>query len=144
MRHIRGRVRPIKSNKDGFAVDCVLGDKLAVPVLELSDLRWVKDANLAVGPIESPLVGLGTVHAQSQTFDVAGWTIDRFIARRTRLHELQYAATRLRERPVIWSVLLLLSANVGVFWVLAHAAAEGRISLGEVVVYVQSALGVSS
>jgi ATP-binding cassette subfamily B protein len=76
-------------------------------------------------------------------FGLAGWTIDRFIARRTRLHELQYAATRLRERPVIWSVLLVVSANVVVFWVLASAAANGRISLGEAVVYVQSAVGVS-
>ncbi len=76
-------------------------------------------------------------------FGLAGWTIDRFIARRTRLHELQYAATRLRERPVIWSMLLVVSANILVFWVLASAAADGRISLGEVVVYVQSAVGVS-
>jgi len=76
-------------------------------------------------------------------FGLAGWTIDRFIAKRTRLHELQYAATRLRERPIIWSVLLVVSANVVVFWSLASAAAEGRISLGEVVVYVQSAIGVS-
>ena len=76
-------------------------------------------------------------------FGLAGWTIDRFIARRTRLHELQYAATRLRERPVIWSVLLVVSANVLVFWLLANAAAGGRISLGEVVMYVQSAVGVS-
>jgi ABC-type multidrug transport system fused ATPase/permease subunit len=76
-------------------------------------------------------------------FGLAGWTIDRFIARRTRLHELQYAATRLRERPVIWSVLLVLCANIVVFWSLASAAASGRISLGEVVVYVQSAIGVS-
>jgi ABC-type multidrug transport system fused ATPase/permease subunit len=76
-------------------------------------------------------------------FGLAGWTIDRFIARRTRLHELQYAATRLRERPVIWSVLLVVSANVAIFWLLANAAAEGRISLGEVVVYMQSAVGVS-
>src|SRR3989442_8906145 len=45
-------------------------------------------------------------------FGLAGWTIDRFVARRTRLHELQYAATRLRERPVIWSMLLVVSANV--------------------------------
>jgi ABC-type multidrug transport system fused ATPase/permease subunit len=74
-------------------------------------------------------------------FGLAGWTIDRFVARRTRLHELQYAATRLRERPVIWSMLLVVSANVLVFWSLASAA--GRISLGEVVVYVQSAVGVS-
>jgi len=76
-------------------------------------------------------------------FGLAGWTIDRFIARRTRLHELQYAATRLRERPVIWSMLLVVSANVVVFWLLASAAAGGRISLGEAVVYLQSAIGVS-
>jgi ABC-type multidrug transport system fused ATPase/permease subunit len=76
-------------------------------------------------------------------FGLSGWTIDRFIARRTRLHDLQYAATRLRERPVIWSVLLVVSANVVVFSLLARAAADGRISLGEVVVYVQSAVGVS-
>ena len=76
-------------------------------------------------------------------FGLVGWTIDRFIARRTRLHELQYAATRLRERPVIWSMLLVVSANVLVFWVLASAATQGRISLGAAVVYVQSAIGVS-
>jgi ABC-type multidrug transport system fused ATPase/permease subunit len=76
-------------------------------------------------------------------FGLAGWTIDRFIARRTRLHELQYAATRLRERPVVWSMLLVVSANVLVFWALASAAATGRISLGEAVVYVQCAVGVS-
>jgi ATP-binding cassette, subfamily B, bacterial len=76
-------------------------------------------------------------------FGLAGWTIERFIAQRTRLHELQYAATRLRERPVIWSMLLVISANVLVFWLLASAAIAGRISLGEAVVYVQSAIGVS-
>jgi ABC-type multidrug transport system fused ATPase/permease subunit len=76
-------------------------------------------------------------------FGLAGWTIDRFVARRTRLHNLQYAATRLRERPVIWSLLLVVCANVVVFWLLASVAAAGRISLGELVVYVQSAVGVS-
>jgi ATP-binding cassette subfamily B protein len=76
-------------------------------------------------------------------FGLAGWTIDRFIARRTRLHELQYAATRLRERPVLGSLLLVVSANVLVFWILAAAAARGRISLGQAVTYIQSAIGVS-
>jgi len=76
-------------------------------------------------------------------FGLARWTIDRFVARRTRLHELQYAATRLRERPVIWSMLLVVSANVLVFWLLASGAIRGRISLGEAVIYVQSAIGVS-
>src|SRR5208283_2747390 len=76
-------------------------------------------------------------------FGLAGWTIDRFIARRTRLHELQYMATRLRERPVIWSMLLVIAANLLVFWMLGAAAARGSISLGAAVVYVQSAIGVS-
>src|SRR5216683_3754573 len=77
-------------------------------------------------------------------FGLAAWTIERFRARRSRLHDLQYAATRLRERPVVGSVLLVVSANVLVFWVLAEAAAAGRITLGEAVVYVQSAIGVSA
>ena len=34
-------------------------------------------------------------------FGLAAWTIDRFVARRTRLHALQYEATRLREKPVL-------------------------------------------
>jgi ABC-type multidrug transport system fused ATPase/permease subunit len=76
-------------------------------------------------------------------FGLGGWTIDRFIARRTRLHELQYAATRLRERPVLWSMLLVTGANVLVFWTVANAVSVGRISLGEAVVYVQGAIGVS-
>jgi ABC-type multidrug transport system fused ATPase/permease subunit len=76
-------------------------------------------------------------------FGLAGWTIERFIARRTRLHELQYAATRLREKPVLWSLLLVVSANVFVFWMLATAAAGGRLTLGEAVVYIQCAVGVS-
>ena len=39
-------------------------------------------------------------------FGLAGWTLARFIARRTTLHRLQYEATRLRERPVFWSLVL--------------------------------------
>jgi ABC-type multidrug transport system fused ATPase/permease subunit len=76
-------------------------------------------------------------------FGLAGWTIDRFVARRTRLHELQYAATRMRERPVVWSLLLVVAANLLVFVSLANAVAGGGISLGAAVVYVQSAVGVS-
>ena len=76
-------------------------------------------------------------------FGLASWIIERFILRRTRLHELQYAATRLRERPVIWSILIVIAGNVVVFLSLASAAAAGHISLGETVTYVQSAVGVS-
>jgi ATP-binding cassette, subfamily B, bacterial len=76
-------------------------------------------------------------------FGLAGWTIDRFIARRTRLHELQYAATRLRERPVVGSLLIVMIGNVLVFWSLASAVSNGQLTLGTVVVYAQSAVGVS-
>ncbi|HEY6988900.1 MAG TPA: ABC transporter ATP-binding protein [Bryobacteraceae bacterium] len=76
-------------------------------------------------------------------FGLAGWTIDRFTSRRVRLHELQYAATRLRERPMIWSILLVVAANILVFWSVANAAATHRITLGEAVIFVQSAVGVS-
>jgi ABC-type multidrug transport system fused ATPase/permease subunit len=76
-------------------------------------------------------------------FGLVGWTIERFVARRTRLHQLQYEATRLREQPLLWSVLLVTAANVVVFWSLASAASEGVVSLGEVVVYAQCAVGTS-
>jgi ABC-type multidrug transport system fused ATPase/permease subunit len=76
-------------------------------------------------------------------FGLVGWTIDRFVARRTRLHELQYEATRLRERPLLWSLLLVIGANVVVFWSLADAVGSGRLDLGHVVVFAQSAVGTS-
>src|SRR5204862_687564 len=76
-------------------------------------------------------------------FGLAGWTLERFIARRTRLHELQYASTRLREKPVLWSLVIVVLANIIVFWSLASAVASGQITLGQAVVYLQSAVGVS-
>ena len=76
-------------------------------------------------------------------FGLAAWTIDWFIARRTRLHQLQYAATRLRERPLLLSVLLVLGANILIFWALGSAASQGGLSLGETIVFAQSAIGAS-
>ncbi len=76
-------------------------------------------------------------------FGLAAWTIDRFVNRRTRLHQLQYTATRLRERPLGWSMLLVIGANVAVFWSLASAAAGGSLPLGAFVVYAMSAIGTS-
>lgn len=76
-------------------------------------------------------------------FGLSSWVIQRFRERRTRLHDLQYAATRLRERPVLWSMLLVVAANILVFWSVASAAADGHISLGAAVTFAQSAIGVS-
>jgi ATP-binding cassette subfamily B protein len=76
-------------------------------------------------------------------FGLAGWTIDRFVTRRIRLHDLQYQATRLRERPVLGSLLLVLTANLVVGWALAAAASSGELSLGRLVVFAQCLLGTA-
>jgi len=77
-------------------------------------------------------------------FGLVGWTLDRFTARRTRLHALQYEATRLRERPLLWCLLIVVSANIVVFSALATAASAGTLSLARLVVFAQSAVGVSA
>jgi ATP-binding cassette subfamily B protein len=76
-------------------------------------------------------------------FGLVDWTIARFVTRRTRLHQLQYEATRLREQPLAWSLVLVTGANVAVLWSLVSAAAAGRVSLGEIIVYAQCAVATS-
>ena len=76
-------------------------------------------------------------------FGLAGWTIDRFIDRRTTLHRLQYEATRLREKSVLSSLVIVTVANVVVLWSIANAATGGRLDLGAAVIYAQAAVGTS-
>jgi len=76
-------------------------------------------------------------------FGMPEWVITRFIRRRTELHALQYEATRLREKPVLWSLLLVGAANIIVFASLARAVSSGALTLGQVVVFAQTAVGVS-
>ncbi|MGD9792306.1 MAG: ABC transporter ATP-binding protein [Acidimicrobiia bacterium] len=77
-------------------------------------------------------------------FGLAGWVIDRFVTTRRRLYELQYEATRLREKSVLACLLIVASANAVVFWLLADAAADGSISTARVVVFAQAALGTAT
>jgi len=77
-------------------------------------------------------------------FGLADWTLSRFVARRTRLHELQYAATRMRQRPLAGAILIVTAANVAVFWLIAQAALAHQIGLGQAVTFLQSAVGVSA
>ena len=77
-------------------------------------------------------------------FGLADWVLDRFVARRTTLHGLQYEATRLREKPVAWSLMAVLAANIIVFWSLATGVADGRLDLGRAVIFAQLAMGVSA
>jgi ABC-type multidrug transport system fused ATPase/permease subunit len=76
-------------------------------------------------------------------FGLADWVIDRFVARRTRLHDLQYEATRLRERPVTLSLFVVVAANVIVFWSLGRDVSSGQIDLGRAVMFAQCAIGAS-
>ncbi|NJN52847.1 MAG: ATP-binding cassette domain-containing protein, partial [Gammaproteobacteria bacterium] len=76
-------------------------------------------------------------------FGLSGWTIDRFRAQRRYLHELRWAATRLRERPVLWSVLLVVAANVLLFWSMANAAIAGDLGLDRMVTFASAAIGTS-
>ena len=76
-------------------------------------------------------------------FGLAGWTIDRFLDRRARLHDLQYEATRLRERSVLASLAIVLVANTLVFGFLASSALDGSVPVGAIVVYAQAAVGTA-
>jgi ABC-type multidrug transport system fused ATPase/permease subunit len=80
---------------------------------------------------------------EMRLFGLAGWVIERFIARRSRLHALQYEATRLGERPLAASALIVTAANIVVFWRLAVAAGNGAMDLGAAVIFAQAALGTS-
>ena len=77
-------------------------------------------------------------------FGLASWTIDRFRALRRRLYELHWEATRLRERPLIWSLLIVLTANLIVFWSMATAASNGVLTLANVVTYATAAVTTSA
>ena len=73
-------------------------------------------------------------------FGLAAWTVDRFKARRRRLFDLQWQATRLRERPLAWCLVLVVSANIVVFWSLASRAVAGEIALDRVVTFATAAV----
>jgi ABC-type multidrug transport system fused ATPase/permease subunit len=79
-----------------------------------------------------------------RVFGLAGWVIERFVSTRRRLYDLQYEATRLREKSVLGCLVIVAAANVVVFWLLARGASRGELSAAAIVVYVQAAVGVSS
>ncbi len=76
-------------------------------------------------------------------FGLADWTVDRFRTQRRRLFELRWQATRLRERPMLWSLLVVLAANLVVFWALASSAAEGALALDRLVTFASAAISTS-
>ena len=76
-------------------------------------------------------------------FGLGEWVVERFASRRRLLFDLQWQATRLREQPVILSLLLVLGANLLVFWSLAEDALSGRVDLARIVTFATAAVGTS-
>jgi ABC-type multidrug transport system fused ATPase/permease subunit len=74
-------------------------------------------------------------------FGLADWVLDRFTTRRTELFELQWEATRLRQRSTLSSLAVVTAANALVFWRLTAAAVDGTADLAAVVVYLLAAVG---
>ena len=77
-------------------------------------------------------------------FGLSDWVVERFRSHRTRLQDLQWHATRLRERPILWSLLLVGLANAIVFWSLAHSASDGRVALGPLITFASAAITTST
>lgn len=76
-------------------------------------------------------------------FGLAPWIVERLKSRKILLHELRWQATRLREKPMLWSLLLVLGANALVFTIMAMDAAAGRLELSRLVTFASAALGTS-
>jgi ABC-type multidrug transport system fused ATPase/permease subunit len=77
-------------------------------------------------------------------FGLAPWLLDRFTDHRLHLHQLQYDATRLRERSVGGALVLVLAANALVLWAIAQRGYTGSLDLQAVVTYAGAAFGASS
>ncbi len=76
-------------------------------------------------------------------FGLPDWVLDRFLVTRRRLHQLQYEATRMRERSVIVSLIVVLAANALVLWMLGSAALGHRLGLGALIAYASAAVGTA-
>ena len=74
-------------------------------------------------------------------FGLADWIIERFRRHRRRLHDLRWEATKLRERPVATSLVLVLTANAVVFWALAADVTSGALPLDRMVMFASAAIG---
>ncbi len=77
-------------------------------------------------------------------FGLAPWLLERFTSHRLQLHELQYEATRLREKSLAGALVIVLTANAMIFVVLARRGYAGSLDLQAVVTYAGAALGASA
>jgi ABC-type multidrug transport system fused ATPase/permease subunit len=76
-------------------------------------------------------------------FGLADWVVERFTNRRRYLYDLQRESTRLRERSLASSLVIVLAANVFVAWSIANAAADGHLTLDRAVVFLTAMVGAA-
>jgi ATP-binding cassette, subfamily B, bacterial len=91
--------------------------------------------NLAVNPEPAKELRL---------FGLQEWTISRFTKVRRHLFDLQYQATRLREKSLLGAMLVVVVANLAVFLWLANQAVSAAMTLGTAVTVAQLAIGVQA
>src|SRR5579862_6572881 len=61
--------RPVETDQDALLIQRILSVELPMAVLECTDLRDGNHTVLTVGPIESPLAGLGIIETQRKSLD---------------------------------------------------------------------------
>lgn len=76
-------------------------------------------------------------------FGFDDWLLERFRTNRLRLHELQYAATRLRERSLLGALVIVLCANGFLLFMIARDAYGGALTLQQTVTFAGAAFGAS-
>lgn len=76
-------------------------------------------------------------------FGLSDWIVARFQGSRQLLHDLRWEATRLRERSVALSMVVVILANVVVFMAMANAAMDGEIGLDRMVTFAAAAFSTS-
>jgi ABC-type multidrug transport system fused ATPase/permease subunit len=76
-------------------------------------------------------------------FGLSGWAVERFTRLRRRAADILFEESRLRQRPLRWSLGLILAANALVFGSLARAAVHHAIGLPALVKFAQASIGVA-
>jgi ATP-binding cassette, subfamily B, bacterial len=77
-------------------------------------------------------------------FGLSEWTVARFAGSRRKLVDLRWRSARLRRKPLGWTVLVLVAANSILLWSLGRDAVSGSLGIGQVVLFVQAAIGSSA
>ena len=77
-------------------------------------------------------------------FGLAGWTVERFRRHRRQLHDLRWQATRLRERPLLASIVVVTLGNAAVFAAMAFDVQAGALPLDRMITFATAAFGVSA